>query len=277
MSASTGWPGSGIARGRTARGWCGSIRRGLAMLLDADSGLLERVVNAAYTGVVLYPDNAATLAPVLPARFLRVFHADEVGGPRPALGLAGRGPESWWPVRTSRCSGKLRAGGAGDVLPGLRGRGRASSRRLGGAPARLLDGAVPDSDEHSAGASDCHVAGDADLAGEGDRRGGRGRRDRHAGGDGGRGGRGGVFAAGPGAPKGAGGLPRAASSAGAGGDCAGGGDGGGVRPSGWGCRSCIDTTTLFWRQRASVGSTSQGALLCCPEVFCAAWSCGRFA
>ena len=50
---------------------------GMGTPLDADR-LLERVVNAAYTGVVLYPDNAAALAPVLPARFLRVFHAEEV-------------------------------------------------------------------------------------------------------------------------------------------------------------------------------------------------------
>jgi 3-amino-4-hydroxybenzoic acid synthase len=50
---------------------------GLGTPLDGDR-LLERVVNAAYTGVVLYPDNAAALAPVLPARFLRVFHAEKV-------------------------------------------------------------------------------------------------------------------------------------------------------------------------------------------------------
>jgi len=38
--------------------------------------ILERVVNVAYTGVVLYPDNMAALAPVVPARMLKVLHAE---------------------------------------------------------------------------------------------------------------------------------------------------------------------------------------------------------
>ncbi|WP_437309478.1 3-dehydroquinate synthase II [Sorangium sp. So ce388] len=39
-------------------------------------GMLERVVNLAYTGVVLYPDNLAALAPAIPPRMLKVFHAE---------------------------------------------------------------------------------------------------------------------------------------------------------------------------------------------------------
>lgn len=39
-------------------------------------GLLERVVNLAYTGVVLYPGNLNALAPALPARVLRILHVD---------------------------------------------------------------------------------------------------------------------------------------------------------------------------------------------------------
>lgn len=50
---------------------------GMSTPLDGDR-LLERVVNAAYTGVVLYPDNAAALSPVLPARILKVFHAETI-------------------------------------------------------------------------------------------------------------------------------------------------------------------------------------------------------
>ena len=39
-------------------------------------------------------------------------------------------------------------------------------------------------------------------------------------------------------------------------------------PIGMGVRSCIDTTTLFSpTEGILVGSTSQGGLLCCPEVF----------
>jgi 3-amino-4-hydroxybenzoic acid synthase len=39
-------------------------------------------------------------------------------------------------------------------------------------------------------------------------------------------------------------------------------------PIGMGYRSCIDTTTLFSpTEGILVGSTSQGGLLCCPEVF----------
>ncbi|WP_437838261.1 3-dehydroquinate synthase II [Sorangium sp. So ce1153] len=39
-------------------------------------GMLERVINLAYTGVVLYPDNLAALAPAIPPRILRIFHAE---------------------------------------------------------------------------------------------------------------------------------------------------------------------------------------------------------
>ena len=39
-------------------------------------GMLQRVINTAYTGVVLYPKNLAALAPVIPARTLKVYHAE---------------------------------------------------------------------------------------------------------------------------------------------------------------------------------------------------------
>lgn len=41
---------------------------------DGD-GMLGRVVNLAYTGAVLHPENAAALAPALPARFVKVLSA----------------------------------------------------------------------------------------------------------------------------------------------------------------------------------------------------------
>ncbi|ADO73856.1 3-dehydroquinate synthase II [Stigmatella aurantiaca] len=37
-------------------------------------GMLERVINLDYTGAVLYPDNLTALAPILPARMLKVLH-----------------------------------------------------------------------------------------------------------------------------------------------------------------------------------------------------------
>jgi 3-dehydroquinate synthase class II len=41
-----------------------------------------------------------------------------------------------------------------------------------------------------------------------------------------------------------------------------------TRPVGMGFRACIDTATLFGKDEGMlVGSTSQGGLLCCPEVF----------
>lgn len=39
-------------------------------------GMLERVMNLAYTGVILYPTNLAVLAPVIPARMMKVFHVE---------------------------------------------------------------------------------------------------------------------------------------------------------------------------------------------------------
>lgn len=38
-------------------------------------GMLERVVNLAYTGVVLYPENVAALAAAVPARMVKIYHA----------------------------------------------------------------------------------------------------------------------------------------------------------------------------------------------------------
>lgn len=40
-------------------------------------GMLQRVVNTAYTGVVLYPKNLAALLPAIPARTLKVFHVEK--------------------------------------------------------------------------------------------------------------------------------------------------------------------------------------------------------
>ena len=47
---------------------------GLRSPADGD-GMLGRVVNLAYTGAVLHPENAAALAPALPARFVKVLSA----------------------------------------------------------------------------------------------------------------------------------------------------------------------------------------------------------
>lgn len=63
---------------------------GLSTPSDCDR-ILERVVNLAYTGVVLYPDNIAALSPVLPARMVKLLQADKVEdlarlGPQPAMG-----------------------------------------------------------------------------------------------------------------------------------------------------------------------------------------------
>ncbi|QRK10775.1 3-dehydroquinate synthase [Archangium violaceum] len=43
-----------------------------------NAGLLARIVNLAYTGVLLYPDNIEALAPAIPARMLKVFNARSV-------------------------------------------------------------------------------------------------------------------------------------------------------------------------------------------------------
>jgi 3-dehydroquinate synthase II/3-amino-4-hydroxybenzoic acid synthase len=50
---------------------------GLARV-DEANGMLARVLQGAYEGVVLYPDNVAALAPAIPARITRVFHASTV-------------------------------------------------------------------------------------------------------------------------------------------------------------------------------------------------------
>lgn len=50
---------------------------GLATPND-NAGLLARVVNLAYTGVLLYPDNIEVLAPAIPARMLKVYNARSV-------------------------------------------------------------------------------------------------------------------------------------------------------------------------------------------------------
>ncbi|XXX80112.1 3-dehydroquinate synthase II [Sorangium sp. So ce134] len=42
---------------------------------DCD-GMLERVVNLAYTGVVLYPENLSALAPAVPSRMIKILHAE---------------------------------------------------------------------------------------------------------------------------------------------------------------------------------------------------------
>ncbi|AUX41169.1 3-dehydroquinate synthase [Sorangium cellulosum] len=39
-------------------------------------GILERVINLAYTGIVLYPDNLATLGPVVPSRMIKVVSVE---------------------------------------------------------------------------------------------------------------------------------------------------------------------------------------------------------
>jgi 3-amino-4-hydroxybenzoic acid synthase len=55
--------------------------------------LLERVLNLAYTGVVLYPDNIAAILPSLPARVLKVFHARRPEDLEMFRSLAGAAPE----------------------------------------------------------------------------------------------------------------------------------------------------------------------------------------
>jgi 3-amino-4-hydroxybenzoic acid synthase len=44
---------------------------------NAYNGLLARVLNQSYTGVVLYPDNLAALAPTIPARVVKVLHVEK--------------------------------------------------------------------------------------------------------------------------------------------------------------------------------------------------------
>ena len=45
---------------------------------DDCQGMLERIVNLAYTGVVLYPANVAAMAQAIPSRMLKVFHAERL-------------------------------------------------------------------------------------------------------------------------------------------------------------------------------------------------------
>ncbi|MFL5355934.1 3-dehydroquinate synthase II [Archangium sp.] len=39
-------------------------------------GILERVMNLSYSGVILYPENVAALAPAIPARLLKIIHIE---------------------------------------------------------------------------------------------------------------------------------------------------------------------------------------------------------
>jgi len=50
---------------------------GLASPSDGE-GILERVCNLAYTGVLLHPSNLDALLPAIPARMLKIMHADRV-------------------------------------------------------------------------------------------------------------------------------------------------------------------------------------------------------
>ncbi|HEU4730862.1 MAG TPA: 3-dehydroquinate synthase II [Kofleriaceae bacterium] len=45
--------------------------------LNANNGLLPRVFNQSYTGIVLYPDNFAALSPTVPARLVKVLHVEK--------------------------------------------------------------------------------------------------------------------------------------------------------------------------------------------------------
>lgn len=50
---------------------------GLSTPSDGE-GLLQRIINLAYTGIVLHADNLEALAPAIPARMTRIFHANHV-------------------------------------------------------------------------------------------------------------------------------------------------------------------------------------------------------
>lgn len=52
--------------------------RGLSTPQDQE-GLIARLTNLPYTGILLYPDNLAALAPAIPARMLTVFNAESAG------------------------------------------------------------------------------------------------------------------------------------------------------------------------------------------------------
>jgi len=45
--------------------------------VNAFNGLLPRVFNQSYTGMVLYPDNFAALAPTVPARLQKILHVEK--------------------------------------------------------------------------------------------------------------------------------------------------------------------------------------------------------
>ncbi|AKT37628.1 3-dehydroquinate synthase II [Chondromyces crocatus] len=45
---------------------------------DEYEGMIERVVNLSYTGIVLYPGNVAAVAPAIPPRMLKVYHAEKM-------------------------------------------------------------------------------------------------------------------------------------------------------------------------------------------------------
>jgi 3-amino-4-hydroxybenzoic acid synthase len=56
-------------------------------------GLLERVVNSAYTGVLLYPGNLEVLAPSVPTRLLKIFNAEQPQDLERLTGLTQAGKE----------------------------------------------------------------------------------------------------------------------------------------------------------------------------------------
>lgn len=239
---------------------------GVATPLDADR-LLERVVNAAYTGVVLYPDNAAALAPVLPARFLRVFHADKAEDLARLSSLPGDGAGVVVASPHLAVLAKAALAGLATCYRAFVDGGESLQRAVGeghrhdylmvrfrdptNIPLELLiatlQGTRTSLVKEISGAADVDDAivtlGVMEVGADGVAFSPRSHevladflsRLRR--------------------------LERAAIALGVATvvRCA---------PIGMGVRSCIDTTTLFSETEGLlVGSTSQGALLCCPEVF----------
>lgn len=62
---------------------------------DDGEGMLQRALQSAYSGIVLYPENVEAIAPAVPARMIRVFHANSVGDLERLQGLSPQAREGF--------------------------------------------------------------------------------------------------------------------------------------------------------------------------------------
>jgi 3-dehydroquinate synthase II/3-amino-4-hydroxybenzoic acid synthase len=133
------------------------------------AGILARVTNLAYTGVLLYPDNLDALAPAIPARMLKAFQARSIEDlarlqslPQAGQDVVVASPDVQVLKKAAEqglktCYRAYVDDGASlhPVHPGRR-------------PPCLPDDSLPGPHQHPPGAGDCLAAGHAHRAHQGD-------------------------------------------------------------------------------------------------------------